>query len=78
MNQPNELINLVNPETGDRVQTTRKVLETYYGHQGYVEEVPDDDERAPFLEVSPPKFQSQRQPALRGAAKIAADKKAAK
>ena len=78
MNQLTEQINLINPETGDRVRTTRKVLDTYYGQQGYVEELPDDDDAPPFLEVSLPKFQSHRQPALRGAAKIAADKKAAK
>ena len=77
MNQLTEQINLINPETGDRVRTTRKVLDTYYAQQGYVEELPDDDDNAPFLEVSPA-ISSNRRPALRGAAKLAADKKAAK
>ena len=80
MNQPNELINLINQDTGDRVRTTRKVLDSYYSHQGYVEEadLADEEEgRAPFLEVSPPKIASNRQP-LRGAAKASANKKAAK
>lgn len=80
MNQPNELIEIVNLETGDRVRTTRKVLASYYEHQGYVEADDHAEEvpRGPFLEVSPPKIASTRQPALRGAAKLAAEKKAAK
>lgn len=78
MNQPNQLIRIVNPETGDEVTTTRKVLANYYDHQGYVEKEDDSDDRAPFLEISPAIPKSTRQPALRGAAKAAADKKAAK
>lgn len=76
MNQ-NELILIVNPETGDSLRTTRKVLGSYYGHQGYIE-APDEEDMdgAPFIEVSP--IKSTRQPALRGAAKAAAEKKAAK